>query len=500
MASITARCSNTDYCSKADRKEEIELRPGEPLTCPECGKALAPTVAYGAKKTPSPALLAIGALLVLGGGGFAAWKLLADHHAASGTPAAGTAQPAQSSLLRLRGESVLAGPLGGTLARGFLGFIGATGATANAPQNGVITVGGNLAGHAENMTITASSAADGFAALGNGSADIVLSTREILPAEQAALKNLGDMSSPAAKHSAGIEALAVVVNPANRLTAISVPQLSGIFAGAIKDWAILGGPRAALHLAGQGAAMTGIAPAADPQAAVAAVAADPNALAVVPLHIAGAAKVLAIMVAGEPVAPTPASIVSGAYPLARRLYLYTPPASKNPLVARFADYALSETGQLVIGSAGYISATPPAIAAAPALPAPAAALDALNSGNAQIALAGLRKIDFECHFYPNTFNPDTRALRFIDQLSATLAAKHSAAYKMIVAGFSDSLGSESKNLDASRKRAEAFASILAERGLAPGKSLGFGAQNPIASNATPSGREANKRVEIYLVP
>jgi phosphate transport system substrate-binding protein len=53
------------------------------------------------------------------------------------------------------------------------------------------------------------------------------------------------------------------------------------------------------------------------------------------------------------VAPTVESAVSGAYPLARPLYLYTRGDPTGP-VKEFIDWALGEEGQRVVGDIGYV--------------------------------------------------------------------------------------------------------------------------------------------------
>ena len=71
-----------------------------------------------------------------------------------------------------------------------------------------------------------------------------------------------------------------------------------------------------------------------------------------------------------------------------------------------------------------------------------------------------------------------------------------------VNGHTDSTGSPGYNQQLSRARAQSVTSALARRGVQPNRILaqGFGETQPIASNATPSGREQNRRVEIRIVP
>lgn len=71
-----------------------------------------------------------------------------------------------------------------------------------------------------------------------------------------------------------------------------------------------------------------------------------------------------------------------------------------------------------------------------------------------------------------------------------------------VMGHTDSTGSDSYNLDLSRRRAEAVANYLVSRGVSRARleTVGYGEQHPIADNSTPEGRAQNRRVEIRITP
>jgi outer membrane protein OmpA-like peptidoglycan-associated protein len=71
-----------------------------------------------------------------------------------------------------------------------------------------------------------------------------------------------------------------------------------------------------------------------------------------------------------------------------------------------------------------------------------------------------------------------------------------------VEGHTDSVGSESFNMDLSVRRANAVRDLLAQRGVFPGRieALGFGESMPVATNDTETGRQRNRRVEIKVAP
>ncbi|MEL6683041.1 MAG: OmpA family protein [Pseudomonadota bacterium] len=71
-----------------------------------------------------------------------------------------------------------------------------------------------------------------------------------------------------------------------------------------------------------------------------------------------------------------------------------------------------------------------------------------------------------------------------------------------VIGHTDSDGSASFNQDLSQRRAQAVASVLLSGGVSPSRvrSLGAGESQPVASNQTAAGKQANRRVEIVITP
>ena len=90
--------------------------------------------------------------------------------------------------------------------------------------------------------------------------------------------------------------------------------------------------------------------------------------------------------------------------------------------------------------------------------------------------------------------------RTLDQIAQTLI-NYPNTY-VDVYGHTDSQGSDAYNLSLSQRRAQAVADYLVSRGVNRARiaTQGFGESQPIASNATPEGRQQNRRVEIRIVP
>jgi outer membrane protein OmpA-like peptidoglycan-associated protein len=72
--------------------------------------------------------------------------------------------------------------------------------------------------------------------------------------------------------------------------------------------------------------------------------------------------------------------------------------------------------------------------------------------------------------------------------------------KLQVDGFTDSTGTPEYNQELSEKRAQSVRDFLVSQGVSMDNVVtrGFGPSNPVASNATASGRQMNRRVELVV--
>jgi outer membrane protein OmpA-like peptidoglycan-associated protein len=72
--------------------------------------------------------------------------------------------------------------------------------------------------------------------------------------------------------------------------------------------------------------------------------------------------------------------------------------------------------------------------------------------------------------------------------------------RLLIEGYTDSVGSDSYNLELSQRRAEAVRLALIQRGIDPGRIAirGYGESYPVADNANTEGRALNRRVEVVI--
>lgn len=97
-------------------------------------------------------------------------------------------------------------------------------------------------------------------------------------------------------------------------------------------------------------------------------------------------------------------------------------------------------------------------------------------------------------------SPDIKPQFYSVLNSVSLVLKKYTQTSVQVAGYTDSTGSASHNQQLSQNRAQSVASYLINQGVAAGRFnvVGYGQNNPVASNDTASGRAQNRRVEITL--
>lgn len=111
------------------------------------------------------------------------------------------------------------------------------------------------------------------------------------------------------------------------------------------------------------------------------------------------------------------------------------------------------------------------------------------------AILAKRQITFE----PGSDTVDAASLGTVDEIAETL--KNCVDVRMEIGGHTDSQGRETMNQALSKSRAQAVLNALRERRILTGgfTAVGHGEAQPIASNDTEEGREANRRIEFKLV-
>ena len=202
---------------------------------------------------------------------------------------------------------------------------------------------------------------DSLAAVKEGTVDIAVLGRELLPAEN-------DLSATVV----GWEGIAVMVNASNRVAEASLRQISEIFTGKAKTWDELGGLESRISVIGReegkgvqpyfeqllhvdGNLVKGKVVEPDKEA-IKMVAGSLNAVSYLDLNLG-----LGNVSVGVPirlltinkVEPEPANVSSGAYPLRRPILLVTknPP---SPVAKAFIDFMLEKDGQKTVQEEDFV--------------------------------------------------------------------------------------------------------------------------------------------------
>lgn len=103
------------------------------------------------------------------------------------------------------------------------------------------------------------------------------------------------------------------------------------------------------------------------------------------------------------------------------------------------------------------------------------------------------------NFLAGQAEPTRESLAVLDKVFQTLSENPDVAFE--IRGYADGAGDAQRNLLLSTRRAESVYSYLVTRGIAAERLLvvGYGEENPIASNDTPEGRAKNRRIELHRV-
>lgn len=386
--------------------------------------------------------------------------------------------------------------------------------------------GGDLQAH-----ISRHGSATAFTALADRKADIGMASRRINQQEAARLAALGmgDFTQPGLENVLALDGLLVVVNKTNPISTLSVAQICGVFSGAINDWSQLGGPAGPIKRyvrdSKSGTADTfnslvmscgKINPAQVIETKSAEdmstqVLGDPLGIGYNGFAYLGDTKALNIATeCGIVSPPTDTLVRTEEYPLSRRLFLYAMQQPEHPLARDFIDFALSDKGQELARKSGFIDliaqlAPPEFGRTAIAMDIAALADDPAVTPEDQTRFLQYSKIAVHGQRVTTTFRfqtgsslLDARAVRDVDRLAAFLSRPVMASRKVLVAGFTDNVGSSASNYALGLNRARSIAALLAAKGVTATETAGFGIVAPVACNTSDLGREKNRRVEIWV--
>jgi len=228
----------------------------------------------------------------------------------------------------------------------------------------------------EFIAVTGGGSGTGLSSLINGTCDIAMASRNI-KAKEITLANKRGVNPN--EIEAALDGLAIVVNPGNPVSKLTIDQLAGIFTGKIVNWKELGGKdekivilsrevNSGTHVYFKEHVLRKNDPSSKEEFA-------PRALLLsssqaIADEVAGNSAAIGYYGMGyisdkqkpvdvakdkesEYVAPTIANVVSGKYPISRPLFLYTNGVPEG-LLKKFIDFVLSREGQDIVLATDFV--------------------------------------------------------------------------------------------------------------------------------------------------
>jgi phosphate transport system substrate-binding protein len=501
-------CTNYGKCALADTHEDFSLEKKVMTYCPLCDMALSEVRTQSPKKLNSIfsdlalALVLIAFLVVAVG---KEWI-----KAPQGADAAEMQRIHQNAILRLAGSDIVGDRLGPALASAFLQAQGATNLQtipgAN-PEEKIVM--GVLPGDtvATAIEIAAHGSATAFASLAEETCDIGMASRRIKPDETAKLATLGNMTSATSEHILGLDGIAVIVNPSNRIGELRKDEIRRIFTGDITDWSQVGSSHGAINIyarddqSGIFEAFKSMVLAEKPLASSArrfedsnalseAVSSDPNGIGFISIPYVHNAKSIAVSEKGtNALKPTRLTVATEDYPLSRRLYLYTPATARNKYLQMFVEFALSRQGQDVVAANGFVSQNVQHAAQTVSDTAP---------DEYKLLTEGAERLSLDFRFQAGKSEQDNKAQMDLDRIASLIAEQGHTGDRILLFGFTDNAGTSEESQALSLSQAKTVERQLNQRGIKPAVVRGLGSVLPVASNSSNEGREMNRRVEIWM--
>jgi phosphate transport system substrate-binding protein len=224
------------------------------------------------------------------------------------------------------------------------------------------------------VQVTGGGSGTGIAALINGSTDICESSRPMKDKEKEEVQ--AKRGAPAVEIPVALDALAIYVNSKSPLQEISIPALSKIYLGELKDWKDVGGKPHSIvlygrennsgtygyfkeHVLGNKDFAASTQTLAGTSAVANAVKGDEFGIGYGGIAYLEGVKALKVKKddASPAVAPSLETAQSGTYPISRFLYFYTAGEPKGA-IQKFVEWTKGPEGQKVIGDVGYYPLPP----------------------------------------------------------------------------------------------------------------------------------------------
>ena len=223
---------------------------------------------------------------------------------------------------------------------------------------------------------------------------------------------------------------------------------------------------------------------------------------------------------------------SRTYPAFRELYLYQLSKSKNVYARDFIRMAQSAGGQELVARYGFVSMQSIAGGTGNGTQGSGAGVVDSDAGSLMSrrlagtgslppldqvgrevvseaarrkvlepyweAISGATRLPLVLWFEFGSTRLDKQSEAAFEEMIKLLKSPEHAGKKAILVGFSDSAGSYASNLAISRQRTEVVAKNMRNSGIDNVMVLAVGEEEPMEPNKTRSGRERNRRIQVWI--
>lgn len=219
------------------------------------------------------------------------------------------------------------------------------------------------------ITVIGGGSGVGIAALIDGNVDIAMASRSMKGSE---IENANEQGVNPIEHTICWDGIAVVVNPDNPVSALSLSQIRGIYNGSISNWKDVGGEDRTIAVISRDSSSgtyeyfkdnvlmkEDYRPDTLIQSATGAIVMEisqnRNAIGYIGIaYLDESVKSIDLKTDSGSISPSAENVKNKEYPLARPLYVYTDGQPTGP-AKEFIDFILSPAGQAIVSEVGYIT-------------------------------------------------------------------------------------------------------------------------------------------------
>jgi phosphate transport system substrate-binding protein len=214
-----------------------------------------------------------------------------------------------------------------------------------------------------NVQVSAGGSSVGVEAVGTGTADIGMSSRDLKAEEKAKYPDL-------VKHVIAKDGIVMIVHPSNKVSSLTEEQIKKIYEGTFTNWKELGGDDKKIVVVSRDSAsgtreffleyvmkkgnFTKTALEKNSNGAIQqTISQTPGAIGYVGLGFLEGVKALKIDKDGQLIEPTVRNVLDNKYPISRELYMFT----KGPATGtakEYLDFILSDEGQKLVEQEGFV--------------------------------------------------------------------------------------------------------------------------------------------------